>query len=47
MIRSVFPPLAVALAAAHAAARARSGLLVPAVVRDGRFRLLPGERGRR
>ena len=47
MIRSVFPPPAMALAAAHAAVRARSGLLVPAVVRDGRFRLLPGERGRR
>ena len=41
MIRSDFPPLAVALAAAPVAVQVRIGLLVSAAVRDGRFRLLP------
>lgn len=45
MIRSVFPPLTAALAAAPAAVQVGIGLLVSAPVRDGRSRRLPAERG--
>ena len=47
MIHSAFLASAAALAAGPAAAQVRIGLLVSAAVRDGRFRLLPEQRGHR